>query len=151
MIVDSIANKDLYASHHPNVRKALEFLASKSAQELELGRHEIDGDAVYALVQTYETTPESEKKFEAHREYIDVQYVKTGNEILYYMNTDRMVVSDEYDPEKDCLFLSDIDSVPVLLSDGDFVILHPHDAHKPGCDAGASSTVSKIVVKCKIR
>jgi hypothetical protein len=52
--------------------------------KVEPGRIEIDGNAIFALIQEYQTVPSEEKKPEAHRKYIDVQYVFQGSEIIGY-------------------------------------------------------------------
>ena len=51
---------------------------------MEDGRHPIDGEAIFALVSTYETEPEGARSFEAHRKYIDVQYLLSGREIIHW-------------------------------------------------------------------
>ncbi len=45
-----------------------------------LGRHDLDGDDLFALVQEYTTRAADECVWEAHRRYIDVQFVVTGAE-----------------------------------------------------------------------
>lgn len=43
-----------------------------------MGRHEIDGDRVFALVQNYTTNPIEGALYEAHRRYSDIQFVFSG-------------------------------------------------------------------------
>ena len=151
MIVDTIQNRSKYDGVHENVKKALVFLESAQQMKPAIGRHEIEGDEVYALVQEYDTTPPEEKKFEAHREYIDVQFVDSGIEHLYWQNADESAVETEYDSEQDCLFYRDAEPMPIRLAAGYFVVLFPHDAHKPGCAVDVPRRVRKIVVKCRVR
>ena len=52
--------------------------------DLAPGRHEIDGEEVYASVQRHFTKPVAERQYESHRKYIDIQYIHTGREIMYW-------------------------------------------------------------------
>src|SRR5688500_2302589 len=86
MVVDKLQNASLYAPPGSRLSKAFEFLRRPDLATLENGRHEIDGSNVYALVQSYNTTPREKGKFEAHRKYIDVQFVVSGDECMGYAN-----------------------------------------------------------------
>jgi len=51
VITDRIENAARYQALHPGIARALEFLASSDLDNLTEGRHVIDGEAIYALVQ----------------------------------------------------------------------------------------------------
>ena len=80
MIVDRLANLDLYRGLAPRWVKALEFLRDSDLLSLSLGRHDLDGDRLFALVQDYETKPTEQCRWEAHRRYCDIQF--DSNEFL---------------------------------------------------------------------
>ena len=82
MILDLIGNRERYSGLGASIERALEYLADTDFTALEDGRHPIDGEAIFALVSSYDTEPESARSFEAHRKYIDVQYLLTGRENL---------------------------------------------------------------------
>jgi biofilm protein TabA len=151
MILDTTSHSDMYQGLHPNIDKGLEFLRWAASESLSEGRHEIDGDTVYAMVQTYETAEASTKRFEAHRRYVDIQYIHSGAEAMYWQQIDRLPPDGQYDPETDCRFYGDAESTELWIKSGDLVILLPHDAHKPGCKAKGPELVRKIVIKCRIR
>ena len=65
------------------VAKWIEKLASYDLASLEPGRHEL-GDGNYMNVDVGETHPAAERTMEAHREYIDIQTVIEGDEIIGY-------------------------------------------------------------------
>ena len=120
-------------------------------QELPDGRYEIQGDDVYALVQSYETVPSSEKKYEAHRIYADIQYVAAGVETIHYAPTAALTATTDYDPAKDYqLYADPVAATPLHLPPGSFAIFLPHDGHKPGCLNGSSCRVKKVVVKVRV-
>jgi YhcH/YjgK/YiaL family protein len=112
----------------------------------------VDGTNVFAGVHRYCPKPVAEAKWEAHRQYVDVQYVAEGVERMGYAPlTDALKVRQAYDPKKDAIFLDaqgDLFTVPA----GSFAIFGPRDVHAPGLTldlAGEPTTVCKVVVKCR--
>jgi YhcH/YjgK/YiaL family protein len=114
-----------------------------------VGKYPIDGDDVFALVQTYESRPRQEGKWEAHRKFIDVQFVAQGKEQLGWANLNRLKVSEPYSDENDVLFLEGEGDF-VTAEAGTFVIFAPQDAHMPGIAAGNPQKVKKVVVKVRV-
>jgi YhcH/YjgK/YiaL family protein len=115
------------------------------------GRHVIDGNDVFALVASYQTGPATEKRFESHRAYVDLQYVAAGQERILHAPVTGLVVETPYDPATDIMFYADPPfSSSLLMPTGGLAIFHPGDGHKPGCMAGARHEVRKVVVKVAI-
>lgn len=134
----------------PGLRKALDFLRRPGAAALPDGKYEVDGDRVFALVQRYETLPGGEPKFEAHRKYVDVQYIAAGEEIIGWAPLGSMVLSEPYDPAKDVCFGRACGWTPLRLGEGMLAVLWPEDAHAPRLAAGKPERVVKIVVKVAV-
>ncbi|MGH7994880.1 MAG: YhcH/YjgK/YiaL family protein [Opitutaceae bacterium] len=150
MILDLLGQAERYRSLHPRLGRGLDWLVKLPAGA-ELGRHPIDGDDLYALVQAYDTGPAAEKRFESHRRNIDIQYVASGAETIFVAQAGAMKPVVAYDAENDILFYEDPPaSTSLRCGAGSFAILFPEDAHKPGCLAGDGSPVRKIVVKVRI-
>ena len=115
------------------------------------GRTDIDGDDVYALVQSYDSVPPAEKKYESHRLYADIQYVGAGTEVIHYAPTASLQPVTAYDAQKDFLLYADpAGSTPLHLAPGTFAIFLPHDGHKPGCVNGAPCRIKKVVIKVRV-
>ena len=151
MIVCTIEHLARYESVHPRFAKAIAFLKDTNFSAMEVGKIEIDGSDLYALVQRYETVNESEKKWESHEKYMDIQYVASGSEILGWAAKGTLTTNTEYNQDKDIIFYQDSSVYsPVLLEAGSLAILMPEDLHKPGCIAGKPEAVTKIVIKIKI-
>lgn len=130
------------------LRKALEFLRRPDLAGLPDGRYELDGARVFALVQRYSTAEAAEPKFEAHRKYIDVQYVAAGAEVIGWTPLAGVAVSEPYDELKDVLFgMARGRWTPLRLEAGMLAVLWPADAHAPRLAAGGPGPVTKIVVK----
>ena len=114
------------------------------------GRYEIS-DGVYANVDEYEPKIYENCKFEAHKKYIDIQMVLSGEENLEYTNTDGLKISEEYDENRDVMFFenSKTDTDYVHLTPFKFAFIYPHEAHKPQIKT-ISDKVKKVVVKINV-
>ncbi|HEY5585181.1 MAG TPA: YhcH/YjgK/YiaL family protein [Ruminiclostridium sp.] len=151
MILDTLDNISLYTALNSRFEKAFRFLKDTALESLNVGKYQIDGEDIFALVQSYTTSASEEKRWEAHKKYIDIQYVVTGNEINEWIPTDMLKVLEEYSDEKDIAFFKEPDQwTSAKLKDGYFTIFFPEDAHKPGCLIETPSQVKKVVVKVKI-
>ena len=150
MIADHLRNAALYHALAPGIARGLRWLAAFDPATPD-GRHEIQGEDVFALVQRYDTGPATAKRFEAHRRHADVQLVASGRERLLHAAAGALEVETPYDEATDVVFFRDPPaSSSVLLGAGDFAVLFPDDAHKPGCMAGGRDPVLKVVVKVKL-
>ena len=150
MILTTRAECAAYDCLGPRIAAGLAWL--RALDELpDDGRHAIDGDDVFALVQRYATGPSTEKRFETHRRYIDLQYVASGDERILHTPAGALEVAVPYDDANDITFHAEPPfASSLLMRPGDIAIFHPGDAHKPGCMAGARHDVRKIVVKVRI-
>lgn len=150
MILTSLPTADSYAILGPGIALALQYLRGFNPATPD-GRYPIYGDVVFALVSSYATGPASEKRFEAHRRHLDVQYVAEGSERMLHAPATGLSVATPYIEDQDIEFFMDPPvSSSVLLRTGDLAILAPEDAHKPGCMAGGRTQVKKVVVKVQI-
>lgn len=137
-----------------DLKKALKYLAATDFSKVPNGRYELDGDRMYANVDTYTTEDSSKKKPEAHNKYIDVQFLGKGTEKIYFApRTDDVKVVEDYAEERDLLFFENIaETDAAILNAGDFAVLFPWELHRPGCNAeNKPSAVQKIVVKIAVK
>jgi biofilm protein TabA len=150
MFLDTLQGTLLDGQFGPRLASGLRWLARVSADAPD-GRVDIDGDAVYALVQSYDTAPAADKKYESHRLYADVQYIIAGTEVIHYAPASELRPLTAYDSTGDCLLYADPEaSTPLHMTPGTFAIFHPQDGHKPGCMNGAPSRVKKVVIKIRL-
>lgn len=149
MIMDSIKNRTRYEGLGAWMGKALEYLARTHFAGMAPGRYDLDGNNMYALVQQYETRPRDKGLWEAHRRYIDVQYVAAGSETMGYAPLDTMTVSRAYAPENDCVLLSGGGDFLTARA-GTFAVFFPEDVHMPCLVKDAPGTVRKVVVKVAV-
>ena len=150
MILTTLEEADRYAALVPGIDTALAWLRAFDPSTPD-GRHPIDGDAVFVLVQSYETGPATEKRFEAHRRHLDVQFVLSGTERILHAPLDGLEVETPYDDANDIVFFAEPGaSSSLLVREGGVALFWPGDAHKPGCMAGGRERVKKVVVKVRI-
>jgi YhcH/YjgK/YiaL family protein len=150
MIVTTLAGANAYAALAPGIGEGLEWLRAFDPSVAD-GRHPIRGDDVFALVSSYDTGPATEKRFESHRVYLDVQYVASGTERILHAPTDGLEVETPYDVPNDIVFYAEPKaSSSILMRAGDIAVFYPGDGHKPGCMAGGRDTIRKIVVKVRL-
>ena len=149
MIFDHLDRVARYFDIDPNLRLALEYLQRTNLTTAPLGREDVAGDDVFALLQEYTPKSLAEGRFEAHRVYWDVQYVVEGVEQIGVGQLDQMTVTEPYIPEQDIAFYHGSGDF-VTVRAGYFVILTPQDAHLPGITAGVPGMVRKVVMKCRM-
>lgn len=151
MIVSDLAHADRLVSMHPLFAKAFAFLREHDFLAMEPGRMDIEGTDLYALIQAYDTTEPTAKKWESHERYLDIQYVAAGTETCGWAPAGAMEPAGDYLPEKDIRYYKDAGPfTPVRLQTGFFAILMPEDLHRPGCLAGAPEPVRKVVLKVRL-
>ncbi len=147
----SVNRKSLALSWYNNPERwnaAFRFLKENDLAELAPGRYDIDGDNLYVSVSEYLTKNEEDASYEAHRKYIDIQYVVSGVELIGIAPVSlKQEVREAYDPERDIEFFSVNRIENHEASPDRFFIFFPEDAHRPGLKKGDNSMVRKIVVK----
>ncbi len=148
MVFDSLEQYSRYSGFGFNIPAALKFLMENDLSALPVGRVEIDGSNLFALVQEYLTKPFEEGQWEAHRKYIDVQHMVIGKERMGFANIRTMQLG-EYVPEKDFQPMAGGGN-QVVVPAGYFAIFFPDDGHMPGLVVDAPERIKKVVLKVRI-
>lgn len=145
MILDSIRCLNRYNSINHLFTEVTIFLSRPDIAELPNGRHEIDGDHVYAIVMRADGRSKEEAQLEIHNKYIDVQVVLDGVETMGWKARENCSAPiDNYDADKDFQFYKDSAETWVDVHAGQLAIFFPEDAHAPLVSAGF---IHKVVVK----
>lgn len=148
MIIDRLENASLYDALGERITKAFHFLNTTELDRLEQGSHEIEGDDIFAIVNEYNTQIYKEQALEAHREYIDVQYMVEGEELMGYCAFSGQSPSKGYSVSEDYALYREEPSF-VEMKKGMFAIFFPTDLHMPGMGK-SERPVKKIVVKVRL-
>jgi biofilm protein TabA len=131
--------------------KAFAYLKETNLDSITPGKYAIDGDNVYAIVSEGKPKLLEEIKWEAHRKYIDIQYVILGKEKMGLASVSKAAAIDEFSESKDIGFytIPDSDSKYYTAEPGTIFLFFPQDAHRPGIGAEGCDWDKKIVIKVK--
>ena len=148
MIYDKLEHLETYTGISDRLAKGLRLLKETDFSVLEPGRYEADGTNLYFMVQSYQSK-ESNDTPEAHRKYIDIQYLLSGEELIGVGALSDMTEEVTANPDSD-FWLYHGPMSHVKIGNGYFAVLFPQDAHAPGIAADAPAPVRKVVVKVRI-
>lgn len=151
MIYDKLNNIALFKGLSTDIYEGLLFLNTAS-KDLENGVYVIN-PRVKAIVSEYTTKEVNEYGYEAHREYIDIQYLITGEEKICCLPLEYLQETKPYNEENDAAFYKEatFKSQELIIGNGYLTILFPQDGHMPQMCVKEPSTVKKVVVKVKIK
>ena len=176
MITDKITNSRFYIKHFPILSEAFNFIlgtlchcgldpqshlsrqdcgipysnltgqAPAAMTAFNEGKHIIN-DNMYAIVEKNSPKPKEEQKLEAHRKYVDLQYIIEGSDVIGWKNLSECAdIYKDYENSKDIIFFNEVPDFNIILNKGSFALFFPQDAHAPLC---GNKTVFKCVVKIK--
>jgi YhcH/YjgK/YiaL family protein len=148
MILAKLTETDRYAALHPLFARAFDFLSNTDLKALAPGKHALQGDQLFAIVEACAGRTRSEAKLECHRRYIDIQLVLEGVDEMGWMSVAECVdPATDYDNARDIRFFNDAPASWITTPPGSFCLFFPDDAHAPLVSAGA---IRKVVVKIAV-
>ena len=149
MIYDTLAHIHAYKGIHPGVYRGLELLRDTDFSKLEDRRYEVDGENLYFFLQSYDSKPTNDTP-EAHRKYIDIQFLIRGEEKIGVAPLEDMIEEVESHPEGDIWFYHGPTDEITLKARERFVVLWPGDAHAPCIAVEEPAYCRKCVVKVSV-
>jgi biofilm protein TabA len=134
---------------HPVWREVLDWLRALPPDFPE-GIHTLrEPDLIYVNVHGYETLPREKCRYEAHKRYVDLQYLIQGEEVIEWIPRHELSPAGTFDAEKDVGFFqmpakgrADLHMLP-----RHFAIFFHEDAHMPKVQADGPVRLKKLVVK----
>ncbi|MDR1952309.1 MAG: YhcH/YjgK/YiaL family protein [Elusimicrobiota bacterium] len=143
MITGSLKNVDFYSGLFPKAKKGFDFLKEVSASTDNKVYELTDG--IKAQVFTFKANPPSQRNLETHDEYIDIQFIVNGYDIIGMKPADECnEVLTPYNKERDITFFKGAPNYSIKVREGEFAIIFPDEAHAPA--SGDSDRESKKVV-----
>jgi YhcH/YjgK/YiaL family protein len=149
MIFDQLKNSHIYFQLGESFEKAFKYLSETDFTNMEPGKYEIDGNNVYAIVQTYNTKPASSGKWEAHKQFADIQYIFSGVEKMGFTSFDKVILIEGYNSEKDCAIYKGEGNF-LNVEEGNMAVFFPTDVHMPSLALHIPKEVKKVVVKVRV-
>ncbi len=149
MILDTHDKLHLYAGLFRDVDPAPLFAWLADCRSVEPGtKVQFAGDQLFARTLRQDTGSRDDFRWETHREYIDLQFILGGGEIIEWKPAAQVVANVDYDQAIDMQYYAQADAEAALrMHDGLFVFLFPQDAHKPLVSDGTNGFVHKVIAK----
>ena len=147
MIYAKNADALAYRGIHPNLDLALEHITPEFLASLrDNQRVELKGDLVYCTRFTYETIPQEESFFEAHRRYLDIHIMVEGEERVDMNRPEDLNLTDAQEGNDFYAYQGE-SWHSTVLKPGEFLVVFPGDAHRIKVQVDGPRTVSKAVFK----
>ncbi|CAI3932427.1 MULTISPECIES: YhcH/YjgK/YiaL family protein [Commensalibacter] len=136
----------------PILNRGLEFLRNLDLHQLVPGKIDIDGEKIFAEVVDTITHLKEESRPEQHQKYLDIHYLISGVEYIgTAIDTQDNPIYKPFALGKDIQFYEEVKHETfVELFPGSYVILFPHDIHRPCCCVTQPVSIRKIIVKIAV-
>lgn len=145
MVLAKLEHAHHYYSIHPLFQKAFEYLKGSFSDK---DKVELEGESLFALYSAKQGKSLIDAKLEAHRRYIDIQFLVAGEEKIGWKPTEECKMPQSgFDFVNDFILFDDEPQQYLSLLPGEFVIFFPEDAHAPMI---GDDTIKKIVVKVEL-
>jgi YhcH/YjgK/YiaL family protein len=150
MIYDKIDNLETYTGISEDIRLGLRWLRDVNP-DIENGVYKLS-PRVKAIVSEYTTKEVNENGYEAHRVFIDIQFLLKGSEKICSLPLEYLRETKMYKADIDAAFYKEASVKPqeMVLGSGYFAVFFPQDGHMPGLFITEECVVKKIVVKVLI-
>jgi YhcH/YjgK/YiaL family protein len=148
MILSNLAEADRFLGLHPLFARAFEYLRNADLLALAPGKHAVQGEELFAIVENCVGRTRAEAKLECHRRYIDIQLVLEGvDEMGWKPLAECKKPLGDFDTARDIRFYGDVPSSWIATPAGSFCLFFPDDAHAPLVSDGM---IRKVVMKIAV-
>ncbi len=148
-----------------SVKDGIEFLKTADFSAFPNGKTVIKtdeyGEQLYINILEYQSHAPSQAVIEKHNNYVDIQYVISGQEYMGSVKFDSSrKIKTPYNPETD-MALFELETMPFFAVDcdspqkfivhqGEFMIFTPDDLHSSMIFIDQPGHVRKVIVKCRV-
>jgi YhcH/YjgK/YiaL family protein len=153
VILDRLEFAHSYRALGERFAAGFDYLRTTDLASLPDGRYDIRGRDLVAIVQTYQTKPIDDGRWESHRHHADIQFIIRGRERMGVAPlSPELQLEPPYDAEKDLEFYAAPSSAGQLITvtEGNFAVFLPHDVHMPNLLIDAPAEVKKVVIKVQL-
>lgn len=128
--------------------KIFKFLKDNDLANMPTGKYPIDGDRCFVNVTDAKTKSPDKIQIEAHKKYIDLQYMVTGAERMGLISINNAKEIKPYNATKDVVNYTGDKIKYYTLSGKNFFLFFPGELHKASIWPADKETVGrKVVVK----
>ena len=133
-----------YAALLPGIEEA--FDAVNALETYEPGTHPLSGGNRFFVAAGTTKAPDVA---EAHRKYLDIQYIVKGKEVMGWADLADCKPETPFNEEKDIGMYSG-DFRYMTIAEGVCYVVFPEDAHMPGSHLKVPQEYTKLVIKLKV-
>ena len=134
-----------YAAMLPGIEEAFDAVNALTEYEDKKNYPLSDGNRFFLAVQGTKAPDVAE----AHRKYLDIQYIVKGQEVVGYAPLEDCTIVGEFNEEKDIGKYSGNFEF-ITIGEGMCYVAFPEDAHMPGRHLDVPNDFVKVVVKLKV-
>ena len=146
MIVCPFKDLKRYTASIPGLEEAVAVMAGIT--DLTPRTIPLSGDN-RIIIQSYTTKLPAEGRPEAHREFLDIQYVVEGEECVGWADVANLTPDGDFMTDKDIgFFTGHVDFT--RIGAGCCYVVFPEDAHQPGTAVAEPKSCTKMVVKLRV-
>ena len=150
MIYDKIENLSVYFDENSRFAQVEPTLKKFLDAPFDSGKIEIDGDNMWCNVAKYNIEDGSPIKYEAHKEYADVQIMIDGEENIGWASFGECNITEDFKEGSDIAFMDAPNGQLFALRKGYFMVFFPEDAHAPCRKSENADFAHKLVFKVKL-
>ena len=133
-----------YASLLPGIEEA--FDAVNALESYEAATYQLSGGNRFFVAVGTTKAPDVA---EAHRKYLDIQYIVKGKEVMGWADLAACTPANDFNEEKDIGMYSG-DFTFHTIPEGICYVAFPEDVHMPGRHLDVPNDFVKVVVKLKV-
>ncbi|MCM1036796.1 MAG: YhcH/YjgK/YiaL family protein [Bacteroides sp.] len=138
-------------AHPERWQAAMDYLRTTDLDLAAPGTYELmPGGEAFAIVSEYVPRQADSCRFEAHRRYIDLQYVIAGTERMGITRPEGLSVAEPYVDDIEFYSPAGVQADYATATPDSFFVFFPDDPHRPSMapdDDAPAAPVKKVVVK----
>jgi YhcH/YjgK/YiaL family protein len=151
----SINKKEFYRQYTLNKTwwdEAFNFLKTHELDNMKPGKYVIDSNNVTATITELNPNEKEQVKWEAHRNFNDLQYIIKGKARMGVasVSSSAAVVTNSYDPSTDNENFTITGEKYYDAIPGTFFIFSPKEMHRPAFKVAGFDDIKKIVIKVRV-
>lgn len=127
------------------LQKAIDYIYSHDLSSLPNGKFTIDDDISCNIM---ELETKLENSYEAHRVFIDIHYIISGEEGIDIAPVESLEVTKPYSEERD-IMIGNASGERHIIRQGQFCVTMPEEAHSPGLAVTSPMKIRKAVFKVR--
>lgn len=133
-----------YRGIHPRLDKALDLIDNAFLKTVGIETMQLEDDKLYVTRFDYETLPFEDTFYEAHRKYLDIHILLSGEERVDISHPDTL---SQFEHKDDFYAYTGSAEQTIVLRPGTFLVVFPGDAHRIKICTDKPAMVSKAVFK----